>query len=114
MHNPPPNEATPWTPVEVTPLPPHWAPLQSSTSCRYRQAFDATREAFSLVTRVSLLLVAALVGGLAGHYASTSNSGPGMTIDAVTTNPARAIPGGMSIPKLINKALPSLCHRREG
>ncbi len=61
-------------------------------------------------TRVSLLLVAALVGGLAGHYASPSNSGPGgVTIDAVTNKPgAGYLPGGMSIPKLINKALPSI------
>jgi putative serine protease PepD len=61
-------------------------------------------------TRVSLLLVAALVGGLAGHYASTTNSGPGgVTIDAVTNKPgAGYLPGGMSIPKLINKALPSI------
>jgi len=63
-----------------------------------------------LSTRVSLLLVAALVGGLAGHYASASNSGPGgVTIDAVTNKPgAGYLPGGMSIPKLINKALPSI------
>lgn len=61
-------------------------------------------------TRVSLLLVAALVGGLAGHYASASSSGPGgVTIDAVTNKPgAGYLPGGMSIPKLINKALPSI------
>src|ERR1039457_2065918 len=61
-------------------------------------------------TRVSLLLVAALGGGVAGHYASTSNSGPGgVTIDAVTNKPgAGYLPGGMSIPKLINKALPSI------
>src|SRR5665213_2891002 len=50
-----------------------------------------------LSTRVSLLLVAALVGGLAGHYASASNSGPGgVTIDAVTNKPgAGYLPGGM-------------------
>jgi S1-C subfamily serine protease len=61
-------------------------------------------------TRVSLLLVAALVGGLAGHYASSSHAGPGgVTIDAVTNKPGAAyLPGGLSIPKLINKALPSI------
>jgi putative serine protease PepD len=61
-------------------------------------------------TRVSLLLVAAVVGGLAGHYAAPSNSGPGgVTIDAVTNKPgAGYLPGGISIPKLINKALPSI------
>ena len=78
-------------------------PLSSQPSVR-----PAKRSLWS--TRVSLLLVAALVGGLAGHYASTSNSGPGgVTIDAVTNKPgAGYLPGGMSIPKLINKALPSI------
>ena len=111
MHNPPPNEATPVDAVEVTPLPPALGtasiidvvPLSSQHSTR-----PAKRSLWS--TRVSLLLVAALVGGLAGHYASTSNSGPGgVTIDAVTNKPgAGYLPGGMSIPKLINKALPSI------
>jgi S1-C subfamily serine protease len=78
-------------------------PLSSQPSVR-----PAKRSLWS--TRVSLLLVAALVGGLAGHYASTSNSGPGgVTIDAVTNKPgAGYLPGGLSIPKLINKALPSI------
>ena len=61
-------------------------------------------------TRISLLLIAALVGGLAGHYASPSSSGPGgVTINEVNTAPGAAIlPGGLSIPKLIDKALPSI------
>ena len=78
-------------------------PLSSQPTVR-----PAKRSLWS--TRVSLLLVAALVGGLAGHYASTTNSGPGgVTIDAVTNKPGAAyLPGGMSIPKLIDKALPSI------
>jgi S1-C subfamily serine protease len=61
-------------------------------------------------TRVSLLLVAALVGGLAGWYASSSKTGPGgVTIDEITNPPgAGYLPGGISIPKLVNKALPSI------
>src|SRR5579863_1925653 len=91
----------------IAPLPPNPivddVPLSSQPSVR-----PAKRSLWS--TRVSLLLVAALVGGLAGHYASTSNSGPGgVTIDAVTNKPgAGYLPGGVSIPKLINKALPSI------
>src|SRR5579863_3779216 len=78
-------------------------PLSSQPSVR-----PAKRSLWS--TRVSLLLVAALVGGLAGHYASSTNSGPGgVTIDAVTNKPgAGYLPGGVSIPKLIDKALPSI------
>jgi len=78
-------------------------PLASQPSVR-----PAKRSLWS--TRVSLLLVAALVGGLAGHYASASNTGPGgVTIDAVTNKPGAAyLPGGLSIPKLISKALPSI------
>lgn len=62
-------------------------------------------------TRLSLLLVAALVGGLAGHYASNTSGSKngGVTIDAVTNKPGAAyLPNGMSIPKLIEKALPSI------
>lgn len=61
-------------------------------------------------TRISLLLIAALVGGLAGHYASSKPSGPGgVTINQVSTAPGAAVlPGGLSIPKLIDKALPSI------
>jgi S1-C subfamily serine protease len=62
-------------------------------------------------TRLSLLLVAALVGGLAGHYASpsTGTGAGGVTIDAVTNKPGAAVlPNGMSIPKLIQKVLPSI------
>ena len=62
-------------------------------------------------TRLSLLLVAALVGGLAGHFASpaSSNSGGGVTIDEVSTAPGAALlPNGTSIPKLVQKVLPSI------
>jgi S1-C subfamily serine protease len=92
-----------WPPSPNTAAAVDVVPLSSQPSVR-----PAKRSLWS--TRVSLLLVAALVGGLAGHYASTSNSGPGgVTIDAVTNKPgAGYLPGGMSIPKLINKALPSI------
>jgi len=61
-------------------------------------------------TRLSLLLVAALVGGLAGHFSSSSSSTTsGVTINAVSTAPGAAIlPNGMSIPNLVTKALPSI------
>ena len=61
-------------------------------------------------TRLSLLLVAALVGGLAGHFASPgSSSTPGVTINEVSTTPAAAVlPSGLSIPKLVQKLLPSV------
>jgi S1-C subfamily serine protease len=78
-------------------------PLSSQPSVR-----PAKRSLWS--TRVSLLLVAALVGGLAGWYASSSKAGPGgVTIDQITNPPgAGYLPGGISIPKLVNKALPSI------
>ena len=111
VNTPPSIDAAPVDASHDAPLsPPPYAaaivdvvPLSSQPSVR-----PAKRSLWS--TRVSLLLVAALVGGLAGHYASTSNSGPGgVTIDAVTNKPgAGYLPGGMSIPKLINKALPSI------
>jgi len=61
-------------------------------------------------TRVSLLLVAALVGGLAGHFASksTSNSND-VTINSNSATPGGAIlPNGASIPKLIDRVQPSV------
>ncbi len=61
-------------------------------------------------TRISLLLVAALVGGLAGHFASpAASSGGGVTIDQVSNAPGAAVlPNGTSIPKLVQRALPSI------
>jgi len=61
-------------------------------------------------TRLSLLLVAGLVGGLAGHFASpNSSSTPGVTINEVSTSPAAAVlPSGLSIPKLVQNLLPSV------
>jgi putative serine protease PepD len=57
-----------------------------------------------------LLLIAALVGGLAGHYAAPTSGGPGgVTINAVTNSPGAAVlPSGMSIPTLVQKLLPSV------
>jgi putative serine protease PepD len=60
-------------------------------------------------TRVSLLLVAALVGGLAGHFASTPSTHDGaVTINEVSNPPGAATTGGKSIPKLVQKVLPSV------
>jgi S1-C subfamily serine protease len=60
-------------------------------------------------TRLSLLLVAALVGGLAGHFAAPSSTNGGLTIKASGTAPGAAIlPSGVSIPKLVQRVLPSI------
>ena len=61
-------------------------------------------------SRISLLLVAALVGGLAGHFASSNSSGTGgITIDSVSTAPGAAVlPNGMTIPALVQKVSPSV------
>ncbi len=61
-------------------------------------------------SRFSLLLVAALVGGLAGHFsAPSSNNSAGVTIQAVSTAPTGAIlPTGLTIPNLVQRVLPSV------
>lgn len=61
-------------------------------------------------TRISLLLVAALVGGLAGHFASPASSGTsGLSINVMGAAPGAALlPNGMSIPKLVQNVLPSI------
>ncbi|MGD0054925.1 MAG: trypsin-like peptidase domain-containing protein [Acidimicrobiales bacterium] len=60
--------------------------------------------------RISLLLVAALVGGLAGHYAApSSKSSGGVTINQVTNPPGAAhLPNGMSIPAIVKKVEPMI------
>jgi S1-C subfamily serine protease len=81
--------------------PPDAPPLSSAPSAR------APRGVWS--TRVSLLLVAALVGGLAGHYAGGGSGGSGITINQSNANPTGAVlSGGMSIPKLVAKVVPSV------
>jgi S1-C subfamily serine protease len=61
-------------------------------------------------SRLSLLLVAALVGGLAGHYAAPGSSGPrGVTVNQVSTSPAGAVlPNGTSIPALVRRVVPTV------
>ncbi len=60
-------------------------------------------------TRISLLLVAALVGGLAGHFSAPRSGGAGLTVNAVSTAPGGAIlPSGLSIPALVQKVTPSV------
>jgi S1-C subfamily serine protease len=68
----------------------------------------ATRSLWT--NRLSLLLVAALVGALAGHYAAPSSKNHGsLTINEVGTGPGAAIlPNGVSIPKLVQRSLPSI------
>ena len=60
-------------------------------------------------SRVSLILVAALVGGLAGHF--TARQSPSSALP-VTTNPATPATGGdtsaLSIPQLVVKVQPSV------
>jgi len=61
-------------------------------------------------SRISLLLVAALVGGLAGHFsAPTSNNTNGITINAVNNpSPGAVLPSGYTIPRLVEKVQPSV------
>lgn len=86
-------------------------PNSSSSMIVDEVPFSSQRTSRSLwSTRVSLLLVAALVGGLAGHFAAPSSSSTGgLTINQVATPPqAGSSGGGMSIPKLVAKVLPSI------
>ncbi|HVB69999.1 MAG TPA: trypsin-like peptidase domain-containing protein [Acidimicrobiales bacterium] len=61
-------------------------------------------------TRVSLLLVAALVGGLAGHYAAPASSGGnGVSVNQVSSAPGGAVlPNGKTIPALVRQVVPSV------
>ena len=80
------------------------APAPSSGTFAARRRHS--RVAWS--SRLSLLLVAALVGGLAGHYAAPSAQSV-LTVNASTQGPGAALlPGGVSIPKLVQHALPTI------
>lgn len=60
-------------------------------------------------TRISLLLVAALVGGLAGHFAAPSSNANNVTISSTNVPATGAVlPTGLTIPTLVNKVLPSV------
>ena len=60
--------------------------------------------------RVTLLLAAALVGGLAGHFtANSSSSNNSLTYQTANQASAGAVlPGGATIPQLVNKVAPSV------
>ncbi|MHB1087974.1 MAG: S1C family serine protease [Acidimicrobiales bacterium] len=60
-------------------------------------------------SRISLLLVAALVGGLAGHFASSSSTNTGVSVNAVNSSPGSAFATKtFSIPKLVQQVQPSV------
>ena len=61
-------------------------------------------------SRISLLLVAGLVGGLAGHFASSSsNSTGGVSVNAVSSSPGSSFATkAFSIPKLVQQVQPSV------
>ncbi len=60
-------------------------------------------------SRISLLLVAALVGGLAGHFAAPSSSSNGITINSNSSSPGGAVlPSGLTVPALVHKVEPSI------
>jgi putative serine protease PepD len=106
------------TPPHVEPIvaPTHVTPSAAETASQRSEIDEAPLSSQSRATRslwtnrLSLLLVAALVGALAGHYAapSSKNTG-GLTIKEVGAGPGAAIlPNGVSIPKLVQRALPSI------
>ncbi len=100
---------SPWAaPHEPTPPPPTTSNLAEGDASSRASQPSRPRALWS--TRVSLLLVAALVGGLAGHFAApTSSANGGLTIKATSQAPGAAIlPNGMSIPKLVQRVLPSI------
>jgi S1-C subfamily serine protease len=60
---------------------------------------------------ITLLVAAALVGGLAGHFTASGSggSGGGVTINQVSATPAAArLSNGASIPALVQRVLPSI------
>ncbi len=102
------------TPDGSTPEPPPprdpyvaFSPVPAETITAPRVSSTSGRSPWS--SRLTLLLVAALVGGLAGHFAAPSSSNAGVTINAVSaTSPGAVLPSGLTIPTLVQKVLPSV------
>lgn len=57
------------------------------------------------IGRIATVLVAALVGGVAGHFSThASSSGPSITVNQTAATPAAAaLPGGLTIPALVKR-----------
>jgi S1-C subfamily serine protease len=92
-------------PRDVTTTEPMHAPIVDAAplSSQARQS----RTPWS--ARITLLLVAALVGGLAGHYAAPSSPKGGVSINQITSPPGAAhLPNGMSIPAIVKKVEPMI------
>jgi S1-C subfamily serine protease len=95
------------TPKESTPVSAH-VPAPIVDAVPLASQGRSSRTPWS--SRITLLLVAALVGALAGHYASPTNGGPGgVTINEVTNPPGAArLPNGMSVPAIVKKVEPMI------
>ncbi len=94
----------------ATPPPDPYAPYVAPPAGAAMAPLAAARTGRSpWSNRLSLLLVAALVGGLAGHFASSGTSSGGVTINSVSaTSPGAVLPSGLTIPTLVGKVLPSV------
>ena len=87
-------------------------PINESSLPGYAYVSSSPRSARSLwSSRITLLLVAALVGGLAGHFSSSHTTTPSAAIP-VNTDPSTPVSsgilGGLSIPNLVIKVQPSV------
>lgn len=85
-------------------------PVVATTTRERETSFTpAPRSKRSLLSNgLAPLLVAALVGGLAGHYTGGSSSS-GLAINQLSGNPSAAVlPNGKSIPSLIKSVLPAI------
>jgi S1-C subfamily serine protease len=102
-----------WTAPDEASGGPHSAPTTEPVPAFAAPAVAAPRSSSRTLwsSRISLLLVAALVGGLAGHFAAPAQSGSNgnFTINQVTAKAGGAVlPSGLTIPNLVQKVLPSV------
>lgn len=100
-----PDDSAPLTPEEAA------QPDQEGSSSHPSSVSSTARKGSSWSNRLVVLLVAALVGGIAGHYTSSGSSGNGgsITISQVSSSPAGSVlPNGNTIPSLVRHALPTI------
>ncbi len=98
--------ASPTSPVWPTPA--SSAPAAPLSQIASQAAPVSAKKRADWTQRVSLLLVAALVGGLAGHF-STSSGKPTYVIKTSNDRPTgQLLSSGKTIPTLVNQVTPSV------
>jgi putative serine protease PepD len=83
-------------------------PTPVAPAVRYAAASSSSLRKKAFGSRITIFLIAALVGGTAGHFAG-GDGGSGLTINTSNQDPGGAmLPSGLTIPALVRDVSPSV------